>query len=95
MVADGATCGSTENAMMTRKMPCNAAHQGAFNTAFSVGWCRYGDKCYRDRGASKGLDHLVLLSAKTSRSSSNNTGDQKVPLGTSYRARRPDCRNIL
>jgi hypothetical protein len=58
VVANSATCGSTENAMMTGKMPCGAAHQGAFNASFGLGWRRYGDKCDCNRGASKSLFHL-------------------------------------
>jgi hypothetical protein len=37
MMTDGAACGSTENAMMTGKMLCSAAHQGAFNAPFGLG----------------------------------------------------------
>jgi hypothetical protein len=44
--------------MMTSKMPCSAAHQGALDAAFGLGWCRYGDKCDCNRGASKSFVHL-------------------------------------
>jgi hypothetical protein len=64
VVADGATCGSTENTMMTGKMPCSAPHQGAFNAPFGLCWCRYGEKCDRNRGASKSLVHLLLPGIK-------------------------------
>jgi hypothetical protein len=57
MVADRAPCGSTDETMMTGKMPCGAAHQSAFNAPFGLGRCRYGDKCNRNRGASKRLVH--------------------------------------
>jgi hypothetical protein len=57
VVADDATCGSAENAMMTSNMPCNASHQCAFDAPFGLGWCRYGDKCDCNRGASKSLVH--------------------------------------
>jgi hypothetical protein len=58
VVADRAPCGSTDETMMTGKMPCGAAHQSAFNAPFGLGRCRYGDKCNRNRGASKSLVHL-------------------------------------
>jgi hypothetical protein len=67
VVADRATGGSADKAMMAGKMPCSAAHQCAFNAPFGLGWCRYGDKCDRNRGASKNLVHLLLPAAKTSR----------------------------
>jgi hypothetical protein len=75
VVADDATCGSAENAMMTGQMPGSAAHQGAFNAPFGFGWCRYGDKYDRNRGASKNLVHLCsqLL---------NHRGDDKTALPT-------------
>jgi hypothetical protein len=57
VVANDATCGSAENAMMTGNMPCNAAHQGPFNASFGFGRCRYGDKCDCHRGASKSPVH--------------------------------------
>jgi hypothetical protein len=61
VVADCATSGSADEAMMTGKMPSGAAHQSAFNAPFGLGRCRYGDKCDRYRGASKSLVHLLLL----------------------------------
>jgi hypothetical protein len=41
VVPNGATCGSTENAMMTGKMPRSAPYQGAFDAAFGLGWRGY------------------------------------------------------
>jgi hypothetical protein len=61
VVADCTTCGSADEAMMTGKMPRGAAHQSALNAPFGLGRCRYGDKCDRNRGASKSLVHLLLL----------------------------------
>jgi hypothetical protein len=58
VVADGATCGSTEDAMMTGEMPRSAAHQCAFNASFCLGWSRYGDKRERNCGASKNFVHV-------------------------------------
>jgi hypothetical protein len=57
MMADRAPCGSTDETMMTGEMPCGAAQQSAFNAPFGLGRCRYGDKCNRNRGASKRLVH--------------------------------------
>ena len=65
MMADCATSGSTENAVMTDKMPRSAAHQGALNAPFGLGWDRYGDKYYRNRAACKGLAHSLLLPVLT------------------------------
>jgi hypothetical protein len=67
VVADRATGGSADEAMMTGKMPCGATHQGAFDAPFGLGRCRYGDKCDRNRGESKSLVHLLLLVLKRSR----------------------------
>ena len=58
MAADDAARGSAEDAMMTGKVPRSAAHQRAFDAAFGIGRRRYGDKCNRNRGASKSLVHL-------------------------------------
>jgi len=57
MMADRAACGSTDKTMMTGEMPCGAAQQSAFNAPFGLGRCRYGDKCNRNRDASKCLVH--------------------------------------
>jgi hypothetical protein len=64
VVADGTACRSTENTMMTGKMPCGTAHQGAFDAPFGLGRCRYGDERDRNRSASKSLVHLLLPGIK-------------------------------
>jgi hypothetical protein len=94
VVADGAACRSTENTMMTGKMPCGTAHQGALDAPFGLGRCRYGDKRDRNRGASKSLGHLLLpgtkkievvIKQRDCRKSSNQTpdtaGSNRVPGG--------------
>jgi hypothetical protein len=64
VVADRATGGSADKAVMTGKMPCGAAHQSALYAPFGLGRCRYGDKYDCNRGASKSLVHLLLLGTK-------------------------------
>jgi hypothetical protein len=64
VVADGATGGSADKAMMTGKMPCSAAHQGALDAPFGISWYCYGDERDRNRGASKCLVHTLLLPAR-------------------------------
>jgi hypothetical protein len=83
MMADRAPCGSTDETMMTGEMPCGAAQQSAFNAPFGLGRCRYGDKCNRNRGASKRLVH-PFCSWETDRGSRsgwslNTATAEKVP----------------
>jgi hypothetical protein len=58
VVADRATGGSADKTMMTGKMPRGASHQCALDASFGLGWCCYGEKRDRNRGAPKNLIHL-------------------------------------
>jgi hypothetical protein len=86
VVADGATCGSIEDAMMTGEMPRSAAHQCAFNASFCLGWSRYGDKRERNCGHPKILFMSLTPGSETSRRSSNS-GSRKVPANAAFERR--------
>jgi hypothetical protein len=60
VVTNRATCGGTEDTVMAGQMPRYPTHNGSLDAALGLGWCRYGNKCHGDRGASKGLFHYLL-----------------------------------
>jgi hypothetical protein len=81
VVADRATGGSADKTMMTGKMPRGASHQCALDASFGLGWCCYGEKRDRNRGAPKNLIHLLLLGnrSRTPIAAKNSRPPQKVP----------------
>jgi hypothetical protein len=84
VVADGATCGSTEDAMMTGEMPRSAAHQCAFNASFCLGWSRYGDKRERNCGASKNFVHVSYSRLWNIEVVIKQRGSRKVPANAAF-----------